>query len=138
MRSPNGRFPEYHTSADDLGLVTPGALAESLRQLLRVVQVFEGNRCCLNLNPKGEPQLGRRGLYGQLGGLKDAPALQMAMLWVLNLSDGQHDLLQVAERGGMDFATVSRAAELLTTHGLLAHGQIQELAASCGVKGLKT
>ncbi|HEY0789638.1 MAG TPA: DUF4910 domain-containing protein [Chthoniobacterales bacterium] len=120
MRSPNGRFPEYHTSADNLALVTPVALAESLRQLLRVIQVFEENRFCLNLSPKGEPQLGRRGLYGQVGGLKDAPALQMALLWVLNLSDGENDLLRVAERGGIDFSIVSRAAELLTAHGLLA------------------
>src|SRR5271165_715057 len=93
MRTPNGRYPEYHTAADDLTLVTPSALAESLLQLLRVIQVLEENDCYLNLNPKCEPQLGRRGLYRQMGGLKDAAASEMAMLWILNLSDGQNDLL---------------------------------------------
>jgi aminopeptidase-like protein len=139
MRTPNGSFPEYHTSADDLTLVTPGALAESLRQLVRVVQLLEQNRHYVNLNPKGEPQLGRRGLYRQVGGLKDAPALQMAMLWVLNLSDGEHDLLEVAERGGMDFLTVSRAADLLTAHGLLRQGQSQKRSPAGGdAEGLTT
>ncbi len=74
MRTPNGRYPQYHTSADDLDFVTPSALGESLGQLLRVVQVLEKNGHYLNLNPKGEPQLGRRGLYRQMGGLKDASA----------------------------------------------------------------
>jgi aminopeptidase-like protein len=132
MRTPNGDFPEYHTSADDLTLVTPDALAESLLQLVRVVQLLEENRRCVNLNPKCEPQLGRRGLYRQVGGLKNAPALQMAMLWILNLSDGEHDLLEVAERAGMDFLMVSRAADLLTAHGLLTHGRIQKLSPADG------
>src|SRR5271165_2167330 len=113
MRTPNGRYPEYHTAADDLTLVTPSALAESLLQLLRVVQVFEVNGHCLNLNPKCEPQLGRRGLYRQMGGIKDAAAREMAMLWVLNLSDGQHDLLDIAVRSGIPFDRISQAAEAL-------------------------
>src|SRR5271166_2146589 len=120
MRTPNGRYPEYHTSADDLTLVTPSALGESLLQLLRVVLVFEENGHCLNLNPKCEPQLGRRGLYRQMGGIKDAAAREMAMLWVLNLSDGQYDLLDIAVRSGIPFDQVSQAAEALREAGLLA------------------
>ena len=72
MRTQNGHYPEYHTSADDLSLVTSSSLGESLLQLLRVIQVFEENHRYLNLNPKCEPQLGRRGLYRQIGGIKDA------------------------------------------------------------------
>jgi len=120
MRTPNGRYPEYHTAADDLTLVTPYSLGESLQQLLRVVQVFEVNGHCLNLNPKCEPQLGRRGLYRQMGGIKDAAAREMAMLWVLNLSDGQYDLLDIAVRSGIPFDQVSQAAEALREAGLLA------------------
>ncbi len=119
MRTPNGRYPQYHTSADDLTLVTPSALAESLLQLLQVIQVLEENRRFLNLNPKCEPQLGRRGLYRQMGGVKDAAAKEMAMLWVLNLSDGQHDLLDVAIRSGMPFEQISRAADGLKDADLL-------------------
>jgi aminopeptidase-like protein len=119
MRTPNGRYPQYHTSADDLTLVSPSALGESLQQLLRVVQVIEENGRCLNLNPKCEPQLGRRGLYRQMGGIKDAAAREMAMLWVLNLSDGQHDLLDVAVRSGIPFDRISQAAEALREARLL-------------------
>jgi aminopeptidase-like protein len=120
MRTPNGRYPQYHTSADDLTLVSPSALGESLQQLLRVVQVFEENCHCLNLNPKCEPQLGRRGLYREMGGIKDAAAREMAMLWVLSLSDGQHDLLEIAIRSGIPFDQISQAADALREAGLLA------------------
>ena len=119
MRTPHGRYPQYHTSADDLTLVTPCALGESLLQLLQVIQVFEENGRYINLNPKCEPQLGRRGLYRQMGGLKDAAAREMAMLWVLNLSDGQHGLLDIAVRSGIPFDQISRAADALKEADLL-------------------
>jgi aminopeptidase-like protein len=119
-RTPWGRFPEYHTSADDLDFVRPEALADSLDALAGIVAVLERDRTWRNLAPKGEPQLGRRGLYDAIGGRSDAQARQMAMLWVLNLSDGTHGLLDIAERAGLDFALVADAAETLAEHGLLA------------------
>jgi aminopeptidase-like protein len=119
MRTPNGCYPQYHTSADDLSLVKPSALGDSLIQLLRVIRVLDENRCYVNLNPKCEPQLGRRGLYRQLGGTKDPAALQMAMLWVLNFSDGRHDLLDIAIRSDLPFEQISEAAEVLRGAGLL-------------------
>jgi aminopeptidase-like protein len=119
MRTPNGRYPEYHTSADDLSLVRPCSLGESLLQLLHVIQILEENGRYVNLNPKCEPQLGRRGLYRQMGGSKDAAATEMAMLWVLNLSDGEHELLDVAVRSGMPFDQISQAADALREAGLL-------------------
>ncbi|MEA2540139.1 MAG: hypothetical protein QOH35_1505 [Acidobacteriaceae bacterium] len=120
MRTPNGRYPQYHTSADDLNFVTASALGESLRQLLRIIRVLEENWRYLNLNPKCEPQLGRRGLYRQMGGSKDAAAAEMAILWVLNLSDGAHDLLDIAVRSGVSFDQICRAADALVESGLLA------------------
>jgi aminopeptidase-like protein len=119
MRTPNGCYPQYHTSADDLSLVTPSALGESLVGLLRIIRILEGNRRYVNRNPKCEPQLGRRGLYRQIGGTREAMGVEMAMLWVLNLSDGECDLLDIAARSGIDFRSVSRAAELLQEAGLL-------------------
>ena len=119
MRTPNGSYPQYHTSADDLSLVRPSALGDSLRQLLRIIQVVEENRRYVSLNPKCEPQLGRRGLYGQLGGMKEKATLEMAMLWVLNFSDGQHDLLDIAVRAGIAFELISKAAEALREAELL-------------------
>ena len=118
-RTPNGEYPEYHTSADDLSLIRPDALADSLDMLLRIVEVVEGDRAYLNTQPKCEPQLGRRGLYGALGGLPDPGARSLAMLWVLNLSDGNHSLLDIAERAELPFELVRETAALLEAHELL-------------------
>jgi aminopeptidase-like protein len=119
-RTPHGRYPEYHTSADDVAFVKPASLAGSLRAFLSVVAVLEGNGRYRNTHPKGEPQLGRRGLYRAIGGEPDPGALQMAMLWVLNLSDGGPSLLDIAERAGLPFDRVRAAADALLSHGLLA------------------
>jgi aminopeptidase-like protein len=118
-RTPYGRYPEYHTSADNLDFVRPEALAGSLRTYLAVVDVLEGNGRFLNLNPKCEPQLGRRGLYRTLGGDERGREREMALLWVLNLSDGQNTLLDIADRSEMPFAAVREACEALLAAGLL-------------------
>ena len=87
-RTPWGEFPEYHSSADDLALIRPAALAQSLATFEAVFDLLERNRTYLNLAPKGEPQLGRRGLYAAIGGGSDARERQMALLWILSLADG--------------------------------------------------
>jgi aminopeptidase-like protein len=119
MRTPHGRFPEYHTSADDLDFVRPEALADSLALCVEVMDALEGNHTYRNTSPKGEPQLGRRGLYPAVGGVARGDE-ELALLWVLNLSDGGHSLLDVAERSGLPFASVRRAADRLLASGLLA------------------
>lgn len=119
MRTPHGRFEEYHTSADDLDFIGPAHLADSLATTLSAIAVLEGNETFASKNPRCEPQLGRRGLYRELGGLVDAESGEMAMLWVLNLADGRSSLLDVAERARLPFAEVRRAADLLLRHGLL-------------------
>lgn len=121
-RTPNGEYPEYHTSADDLSLIRPDALADSLATLLEIVAVVEGDGVYENTQPKCEPQLGRRGLYGALGGLPDPGARSMAMLWILNLSDGRHSLLEIAERSELPFDLIRQTATLLEGEGLLRPG----------------
>ncbi len=119
MRSVWGSFPEYHTSADNLDFIQPLQLAESLFTCASIVDVLENNRRYCNQNPYCEPQLGRRNLYRSTGGT--APEAEIsARLWVLNLSDGQHSLLDIAERSGLPFAAISDAAEVLCQGGLLA------------------
>jgi aminopeptidase-like protein len=118
MRTPHGAYPEYHTSADDLGFVRAEALHESLRLVLEVIDTLEANRAYVSQNPKCEPQLGRRGLYAPAGG-GDPRADQLALLWMLNLADGRHSLFDIAERAGMPFTAIERAARLLSEHGLL-------------------
>jgi aminopeptidase-like protein len=119
MRTPHGQYREYHTSADDLGFVAPALLAESLDTCVRVVDVLERNGRYVNMSPKCEPQLGRRGLYRSLGGEMDAASRELAMLWVLNLSDSGPALLDIAERSGLPFQAIAAAAATLTSHGLL-------------------
>jgi aminopeptidase-like protein len=116
MRTPHAEFPEYHTSADDLGFVKPGALADSLAALLGVLDVLEHDGRYENLQPWGEPQLGRRGVLGSAawGG-----PLQRAMSWVLSFSDGRNSLLEIAERARLPFAIVHEAAHQLHAHDLL-------------------
>jgi aminopeptidase-like protein len=118
-RSPHGEYPEYHTSADDLGFVDAGALGDSFAKLVAIIGVLERDGTYRNCSPKGEPQLGRRGLYRAVGGDVDARSTEMAFLWVLNLSDGRASLLDIAERSGLGFDAVHRAAALLEAHELL-------------------
>jgi aminopeptidase-like protein len=120
QRSAFGTFPEYHTSADNLDFISPEHLASSYRMIMDAIDILEMNWTPINLFPQGEPQLGRRGLYSALGGDKAAGETAMAYLWVLNLADGDHSLLDIAQRSGMSFRDIARAAQLLLANGLLA------------------
>lgn len=119
QRSKFGSVPQYHTSADNLNFILPEYLAQSYQLIALIVDVIENDAVLLNMMPKGEPQLGKRGLYGAIGGDRDVAASNMAMLWVLNLSDGAHSLLDIAERANLPFSIVRRTADLLREHGLL-------------------
>lgn len=117
-RSANGGYAQYHSSADDLGFITPQALGQSFRAALDVLEVLDANARYVNLNPHCEPQLGRRGLYRSIGGAA-LPGRELALLWVLNQSDGTRTLRDIAERAGLAFAAVKQAADDLVAAGLL-------------------
>ena len=119
MRSVWGTFPQYHTSADNLDFIRPEHLAESLRVCTAILDVLENDRRYQNLSPYGEPQLGKRGLYPSGGGGSISQEVH-ARLWVLNLSDGQNSLLDIAERSGLYFGLVHDAADALCRGGLLS------------------
>ena len=118
MRSVWGQFPEYHTSADDLNFVEPEALAGSLRVCQGIMELLEQNRTYRSTQPYGEPALGRRGLY-RAPRSRSALEENLARLWVLNLADGCHTLLDVVERSGMDFGIILAAANELAEHALI-------------------
>ena len=118
-RATHGDFPEYHSSADDLAFVSGERLAESLVVVREVLRLLDRNGKYLNLLPHGEPQLGRRGVYRSIGGDGDPQPVELAMLWLLSLSDGDHDLIDVADRSGLDFDAVAHAAEILRGQGLI-------------------
>lgn len=119
MRTPHGRYPEYHTSKDNLDFVRPANLADSFSIYLSVLNLLESNKKYLNQNPKCEPQLGKRGLYQMIGGQTDKKTRELAMLWVLNLSDGGNTLLDISDRSGLEFALIKETADTLIEHGLL-------------------
>jgi len=116
MRTGHGRYEEYHTSADNLDFVRPESLEDSLNMLRDVFYVLENNGAYLNQNPKCEPQLGKRGLYR---GYPENSIDELSVLWVLNLSDGNHTLLDIAERSGVSFAAIRNAANELLARDLL-------------------
>ena len=118
-RTPHGSYPQYHTSADNLDFVSADSLAESLKVYLEVIRTLEGNRRYINLNPKCEVRLGKRGLYRAVGGEIAQPLNELALLWVLNLSDGGNSLLDISERSGLPFDDVGSAAGALLGKGLL-------------------
>jgi aminopeptidase-like protein len=124
-RSPNGGYPEYHTSGDDLQLVKPEFLAQSLCAVSRILEGLEDNGTYLNTQPKCEPRLGKRGLYRATGGTEPS-GREHALLWILNQSNGQHSLLDIAERAGMPFTVIRSAADELVHAGLLvvANGRV--------------
>jgi aminopeptidase-like protein len=119
QRSQHGTFPEYHTSADNLDLIAPQHLALSYRLVLAVIDILEKDRVLISTNPKCEPALGRRGLYSSIGGDRSAYERSMAMLWALNLADGSHSLLDMAERANLPFSVIEETAEQLEDAGLL-------------------
>jgi len=118
MRTPNGQFPQYHTSADNMEFVQASLLAESFEVAIAILRLLENDGIYANQNPQCEPQLGKRGLYRAIGGV-EGRVDELAMLWVLNLSDGVHSLLDIAERSGCAFEAIKAAADALLEHGLL-------------------
>ena len=119
MRTPHGEYPEYHSSADNLDFVKADSLAQSYARCVEVFELLEGNRTYMNQNPKCEPQLGRRGLYRAVAGQQEKQSKELALLWVLNASDGRHTLLDIAERADLPFRRIQAAAEALVEVGLL-------------------
>jgi aminopeptidase-like protein len=119
MRTPHGQYPEYHSSADNVDFVKRDSLAGSYGRCLEVFELLEHNRTYLNQNPKCEPQLGRRGLYRSIAGQQDKQSKELALLWVLNGSDGSHTLLDIAQRASLPFGKILVAARELEQAGLL-------------------
>jgi aminopeptidase-like protein len=118
-RTPHDCYQENHTSADNMDFVNPESLAGSLQVYSRAMGILEQNKKYLNTNPKCEPRLGKRGLYGAVGGKRDANTSELALQWTLNYSDGQHSLLDIANKSGFRFEIIEEAAQRLIEHHLL-------------------
>lgn len=112
-RTPFGQYPEYHTSADNLGFVKEDCLLDTFQYVADILFILENNRTFINKKPKCEPQLGKRGLYHSAGGA------ELAMLWVLNFSDGGQSLLDISEKSGIPFKLIRSAADVLVKYRLI-------------------
>ncbi len=119
MRTMHGKFPEYHTSADNLDFVRAENLEDALIKYSGIIFILENNQKYINLNPKCEPQLGKRGLYRQLGGQKNSEEKELAMFWILNQSDGKNSLLDIAIKSKLDFYLIKQVSDELLEHDLL-------------------
>ena len=119
MRTPHGQYPEYHSSADNFDLIRSESLSRSYADCLQIFELLEGNRVYVSQNPRCEPQLGRRGLYRAVAGQQENQFRELALLWVLNMSDGRHALLDIADRANLPFGQIQSAAEALIEAGLL-------------------
>lgn len=125
-RTPNACYDEYHTSADNLQFVKADKLGHSFSVCCDIINILENDTSYINKYPFCEPQLGKRGLFEKTSAQRNVSNRDLAMLWVLNLSDGDYSLLGIAERSGLDFASVHAAAKDLFDAGLLELAQDME------------
>ncbi|MBL8550265.1 MAG: DUF4910 domain-containing protein [Hyphomonadaceae bacterium] len=121
LRSRFGLFPEYHTSADNMDFIRPEYLEESYKTALEVIDIIENDYKMVNLSPNGEPNLGKRGLYGAVGGDKKEYDANLPMLWMLNQSDGTKSILDIALRAKLPFPRFHRIAKILEEYDLLEY-----------------
>lgn len=118
-RSMYGTYPEYHTSLDNKAIINFSSLADTIGFVLEVVQGLEQECLLVNRVPEGEPQLGRRGLYPTLMSDLDRGRSLERLLYVLNFSDGQHRLLDIAERMGASMLEFEPEISRLEEKGLI-------------------
>ena len=116
-RSKFGEYPEYHTSLDDLSLVSPSGLEGSYRLLEKCIIALEQNRNYRCLVPC-EPQLGKRGLYPTLS-TRETKAAVATMMDFLAYADGDHVLIDISERIGVALDELLPVVERLQNAGLL-------------------
>ncbi len=118
-RSIHGTYPEYHTSLDNLDFICDDTLADTVGLVLRAIDALEHEPRYENQVPHGEPQLGRRGLYGAVGGAVNAQSVEMALLWLLSYSDGEYSLVDIARHSKVAIDSLQVAATALVDAVLL-------------------
>ena len=117
MRTKYRRYPEYHTSADNLNFITPKALFESLEMYKLCIKILEKNFKYITTMPC-EPQLEKRGLYPTLS-IKTSGNSVRDMMDILAYCDGKNDLLNIAEKINRPIWTLFPIVEQLLNNNLL-------------------
>ncbi|HLD27967.1 MAG TPA: DUF4910 domain-containing protein [Patescibacteria group bacterium] len=119
MRTMYAQYPEYHTSLDNKSLMDFGRMEQTVEVLISIIRAIEGNQTFINRQPYGEPQLGPRGLFRSLSTKEPQKEEDLAIWWLLNMSDGSHDLLSIAEKSGQKIDALISASQRLEQADLL-------------------
>jgi aminopeptidase-like protein len=125
MRTMYTKYPEYHTSGDNKEFISFEAMEASVNKYLDVINMLEHNDYYINTMPYCEPQLGKRGLYPTLGSQKTAQDFVSAMMWILNLSDGEHDLIDISRQSKIPFKALLPVVKALIDNGILKSNNIK-------------
>src|SRR5699024_3317011 len=123
MRSKHGDYKEYHTSADNKEFISFEAMEQAVEKYLQIIELLEWNDKYLNTMPYGEPQLGKRGLYPTVS-KKGVHHHIDAMMWILNYSDGKHDLIDIAEKSNISVQELMKSTKVLLKEGILVKGEL--------------
>lgn len=121
-RASHGDYPEYHTSADNLDFVSAASVIRALDLVEAITKTVDQDKTYVSRNPKGEPQLGKHGLYRKVAGQTGQQTDELALLWVMNCADGKHSLADMADKAGLSVERLAAAAERLEAHGLIEAG----------------
>lgn len=130
MRTRYGSYPEYHTSLDNLDLISPAGLAGGFAAIRTALSAIEMNRTLI-ANFPCEPHYSKYGLKGSLVGGQELPDMQRLISDLVAYSDGETDLLTLASLFGRDIADLDRTATLLEKHGILSDKGKVTLARAC-------
>ena len=117
-RSKYEEYPEYHTSADNMQLISPAGLQGAYDVMVKVIQTLEHNRYYRMTCPC-EPQLGKRGLYPTIS-RKDTYETVKAMRNLIAFADGRNDLIGISDLIGIPTDQLIPLKDQLEAHGLLA------------------
>jgi len=93
-RTKYGAYPEYHTSLDDLTVISPNGLYGGYDKLKKAIELLENNNY-YKVNVLCEPQLGKRGLYPTIS-TKTSGAIVKNMMNFIAYADGNNDLIDIA------------------------------------------
>jgi len=117
MRSKYMAYPEYHTSYDDLKLVTAKGMSDSFELYCKIIEAIEAD-CTPSYIVKGEPKMSDRGLRPTVG-IKGSALSTMDMMNLLMYSDGQRTLLEISEILNKPIWELKNIAVMLSKAGLL-------------------
>ncbi|MBS1517254.1 MAG: DUF4910 domain-containing protein [Bacteroidetes bacterium] len=126
MRTRYGKYKQYHTSADNRKFISFKKMEESVEKYIEIINTLENNGTYVNTLPYCEPQLGKRDLYPTLGSQKDTTEFVNSIMWVLNLSDGKNDTIEISRRSGIKFEIINEAAQKLFEKGLLKNSENED------------